>query len=392
MALHPCPGGAYAKPAMALSHVCLERFRLIARAELALAPGINLFLGTNAQGKTSILEAVGYLATGRSFRTSRDRECIAWNAPGDSAFAAIEARLSAGTVEHEVRVALERAGKSVWIDGKALKTLTELWGIQRAVFFAPSDLTIVQGAPGLRRTVMDSLLGQTNPAYLRVLTAANRALQSRNRLLKSGADLSDRQFDALEGTLAEHAARVLSERARLGGELSRLVAQPMEALSEGGERLELKYEPGAWKLGAEQILEAPLPELQEALRRLWRESRERDGDRQMTCEGPHRDDLRFEINGRDARAYASQGQTRSAVLALRLAELDVLSESGARTPVLLLDDILGELDARRAEQFLRLVAERQVQTLITATDAAGIGESLPIAKEFSVHGGTVAER
>lgn len=377
---------------MTLLNLSLSRFRLIAEAHLELEPGINLLTGANAQGKTSVLEAIGYLSTGRSFRTARDREAITWDSPEAARFAAIEATYTTGPTIHMTRFVIEPRAKSVWVDGKSLRTLTELWGLMRTVFFVPADLRLVQGPPALRREALDALLGQTNPAYLRLLSAANRALMGRNHLLRSGAPLSDPQFDAYEAALAPSAARVLIERAGLTDRLSERVIGPIRELTRGAEDLRLVYEPG-FPVGsgfdAEGLVSAGERDLAARLKAHWREARPLDRERATTRDGFHRDDVRFEIAGADARSYASQGQVRCCVLALRLAELDTLAENSGHTPLLLLDDILGELDRDRSAQFLRLVAERQVQTLITATDSAIVEKSLPVARRFEVASGRV---
>ncbi|MEQ8819237.1 MAG: DNA replication/repair protein RecF [Sumerlaeia bacterium] len=379
---------------MRISHLSIERFRLLSRESLDLAPGVNLLTGANAQGKTSVLEAVAYLSTGRSFRASRDRETIASSSPPETPFAAIEATFeSEASGAHDLRLAIERGKKTVWLDGKTLRTLTDLWGHLRTVLFVPSDLQVVQGAPALRRSVMDGLLGQTDPAHLRTLAAAAKALQNRNALLKRRASLKDPQFEAFEETLAEAAARVLIGRARMARDLSADVEGPVAELTGGGERVRLAYEPGFASgagVKAEELPTASPRELAERLRAWWAQARAGDAERFVTRDGPHRDDLRFEINGSDARTYASQGQTRSCVLALRLAEVHLLWREGGEAPILLLDDILGELDRQRSLKFLHLVADIGVQTLITATDASMLEGILPVERRFVASGGKVA--
>lgn len=377
---------------MHLERLQIERFRLIQQAVIELAPGVNLFTGANAQGKTTILEAIAFLATGRSFRTARDRECIAWTAKEETRFAAVDADFRRSGARHRLRLAIEPRGKTVWLDGNTLRTLTSLWGRLNTVLFVPADLQIVQGPPGLRRSVLDSLLGQTNPSYLQILAATNRALGSRNALLRRGRPSSDPQYEAFEATLAQNASSVLKARAELAVKLDAAIAAPMEHLTGGTETLRVIYEPGfpaQAKLTAETILAVQVTELTERLIEYWQQARAGDLDRGSTRDGAQRDDLRFEVNGSDARTYASQGQTRSCVVALRLAELELLSESSGETPLLLLDDIFGELDRRRAELFLSLLGQRPVQTLITATDAALVEAGIEIDRRFLVNGGDV---
>ena len=380
---------------MHLERLQIERFRLIDKAVIELAPGVNLFAGPNAQGKTTVLEAIAFLASGRSFRTARDRECIAWQAPEDTRFAAVDTHFLRAGARHRLRVAIEPKGKTVWMDGNTLPALSALWGKLNTVLFVPSDLQIVQGPPGLRRSVLDSLLGQTNPAYLQVLAAMNKALGSRNALLRRRQSGTDRQYDAFESALAQNAATVLRARADLVARLAVAIAPPMEYLTAGGESLRLLYEPGfpaAAGLAPEALAALPQDELADKLRRYWRTARPGDIDRGTSRDGPQRDDVRFEINGSDARTFASQGQTRSCVVALRLAELELLTEATGETPLLLLDDIFGELDRRRAELFLSLLGKRSVQTLITATDAATVEAGISVDQRFEVREGMIERK
>ncbi|MBX3730259.1 MAG: DNA replication and repair protein RecF [Candidatus Sumerlaeia bacterium] len=380
---------------MPLISLRLEQFRPLAAAQVDLAEGINLFWGDNAQGKTSVLEAVGLLSTGRSFRTTRERDCIRWQAPEETRVAAVEGTFTVGATRHTVRLALEGNRKAVWRDGKPLRTLSELWGLLRTVLFVPADLGLVQGPPQQRRVALDALLGQCQPAHLKTLAAANRALASRNHLLRRRVPADDPQYDAFESALAPAAARTMLARARLAARLSGLAGETLQAIGAGGEALRLTYEPGfapATGLAALVLAGAPADELAAELRACWRRARTGDLDRGVTREGPHRDDVAFELDGRDARAYASQGQARSCVLALRLAELDLLAAlDPARPPVLLLDDVLGELDAGRARRFLDLVAQRRVQTLMTSTDPAGAPGPEFAVRRFRLAGGQVVE-
>jgi DNA replication and repair protein RecF len=211
-------------------------------------------------------------------------------------------------------------------------------------------------------------------------------------LLRRRVPPRDPQYDAFEATLAQAAARILALRAELVRRLDRVVGPALESLAGGKDHLRLVYEPGfpaESKVTLDAVEAMPPPHLEDILRRHWREARSGDAERGLTRHGPHRDDMRFDLNGVDARPYASQGQARSCVLALRLAELDLLAEDPDRQPLLLMDDILGELDAARTEHFLHLVARREVQTLLTATDAARLEENLPVERRFRVVAGKV---
>jgi len=375
---------------MPLHRLSLARFRSVADAELEFPAGTTLLFGANAQGKTTVLEAVSFLSRGRSFRAGRDRECIAWH-PGAEPFAAIEGEFDRAGMRHRVRIAIEPSGKSVWLDGKPLRTLTELWGRLQTVIFVPADLRLLQGEPRVRRSFLDALAGQTSPAALHDLSVYGRALASRASLIRRRVPPRDAQYDAFERQMARAGAAVVCLRRELAASLTAAAAEPLERLSGGAERLEVRLQsrwPDASAI-ADAATARSAEETEEALAALWRAERAEDCARGMTRYGPHRDDLTVLINGVDARTYASQGQTRSCVLALRLAELSLLERRSGEKPLLLLDDVLGELDAERAERFLRLVAEAGVQSIVTATDAAAVEGRLAVSRRYRVDVGKI---
>lgn len=376
---------------MALSRLKIQNFRRIENATLEFSGGVAAFLGANAQGKTTVLEAIGYLSLGRSFKTPRDREVIRRHDGETADFAATEATFTKLGTEHQLRIALESKQKSVWLDRKALRGLSEMWGYLPSVIFSPADMQIVQGAPTLRRNALDTLLGQLDGSYLQALSSYNRALRNRNALLRRDVDLADPQYDAFETEMARLGALVVGSRFRLCQTLSGFTKEPVERLSRNQEQLVMSYEPGFAQENAAKLLDVVDDQTrQEWLLEYWRGHRSQDLERCVTKDGPHRDDVRFDLSGSDARTYASQGQVRTCVLALRLAELQALAAKSGIQPLLLLDDILGELDTARREAFLELVGERRVQTFITATDASGISDRLAIDQSFTVSDGVVS--
>jgi DNA replication and repair protein RecF len=385
---------------MRLQQLKINNFRLLESVELQPAEGTTLLAGANAQGKTSLLEAVSYLSTGRSFRARVDREVIAWSlsekeTQPNQRFAAVEGTFSRQGSQRHIRIAIQPQAKSVWIDGKPLKALTGLWGLLPTVCFVPADLGLVQGPPLGRRNLLDRLMGQLDSSFLTSLSSYTQALQSRNSLLRHPHP-PIAQLSAFEATMAEHGARLLTRRAWLVAALAEATAPLMVALSDGAENLTLAYEAGLPISMVESIGVGHLhadPEKEAALREqlvgMWHTGRKRDQERRQTLDGPHRDDVRFDLGGQDIRRFGSQGQTRSLVLALRLAEVALVEKVTGAAPLLLLDDILGELDAARGERFLHLVAERELQTLITATNATPVEQHLPVQRRFIVDGGRV---
>lgn len=377
---------------MQIELLTLEHFRLVEKAELALAPGANLFVGENAQGKTTLLEAVNYLATGRSFRTTSDKQVIAFEQETAQPFAAAECRYQRHGDRHRIRVAMADAGKTVWLDGKVVPRLADLWGQLNVVVLLPSDLDLVRGGPAQRRNLLDNLLAQVSRYDLGAMQSYGIALRQRNSLLKSHRP-DWKQCEVFEVEMARHGARLALARQRLTKRLAPLVSRNLVTLAGGRDALRLEHEHG-WPKHAGVSLEADDKEAADALAAQlhdwWKSHRDHDRDRGTTQHGPHRGDLAFHLDDRDARAYASQGQARTIVLALRLAELEALEGVLGEPPILLLDDVLGELDQNRARHFLRLVAGKGLQALLTATDATIIESEIPLGARFRVQQGKVS--
>lgn len=378
---------------MRLASLSLSTFRLIGSAEIVLSPGANLFVGENAQGKTTILEAVSYLAKGRSFRTAKDRECLSdIHAAGvdQPRVAAVEGKFATRKTEHIIRAAISSQAKAFWLDGKPLRKLGDLWGALNIVTFVPEDLGLVRGAPPLRRELMDSLLAQTSRFDLLTMQSYMTSLRHRNALLRTGNASKD-QFEAYEHQMAEHGARYLLAREQLLSKFSVSASEQLLQLSGEREGLVLRHEPG-WPQSASLRLQADsdLALLQQKLADWWSLVRPSDQERGFTQHGPHRGDLALLLAGRDARPFASQGQSRTIALALRLAEREIIEKLRGEPPILLLDDVLGELDRNRARHFFRLLSSQGIQSLLTATDAAMIEAEMPVAARFVVKGGEVS--
>ncbi|CAN5239527.1 DNA replication/repair protein RecF [soil metagenome] len=372
---------------MNLESLAIENFRLLRRVKVELAEGANLFIGENAQGKTTILEAVSCLARGRSFRTTRDREMIARNTEGVTS---AEGRWSARGTRHAVRVAITPQGKSFWLDGKPMRRLGDLWGRVNVVTFVPEDLELVRGGPAERRALVDSLLAQSSAHNLATMQRYKTALGHRNAMLRSG-NSGGAQFDAYEAQMADYGAQFLAARDALLSDFIPVAMEQLIKLTGGSEEFVLRHEAG-WPASAKfyDAASADKPPDAEQLARWWRDNRAADGDRGFTQHGPHRADIALMLDGQDARSFASQGQTRTIALSLRLAERAMIEKLSGEPPVLLLDDVLGELDKRRSQLFVRLLSQPGVQSLLTATDAAALESELPIAARFNVRAGEVS--
>ena len=358
----------------AVETLALEGFRNYPALRLPLGPGFNVVSGPNAQGKTNLLESLYLVGTTRLLRGQRDAEAIR---DGDER-AVVEVELAdSGT---RLGVFLERgARKRAKINGLALPRAADLLGRLPVVCVSAADMAIVRGEPADRRLFLDLELSALSPAYLHHFAGYKRAQEQRGALLRQSRERSipSEVFEPWEAQMALHGTHL---RAARNDYVARLVAPTREvhARMGGGEALGLRYEPKDDAPG------------EEALRDLFAANRPSEIARGASLYGPHRDDLRLEIEGRDARLFGSQGQQRTAVIALKLATLDVAREERGVPPLLLLDDILSDLDESRRAMLVEVVLDRAAQAVLTCTEASAAGERiLERARLFRVRAGSV---
>lgn len=368
-------------PTMRLTHLSLLNFRNYARLELELPPGASIFYGENAQGKTNLLEAVYLLATTRSPRAGADAELVRQSTTADGLSAArVVGRALRGRTELQVEVAvlardgadagpaqLPRSAKRLRVNGLPRRA-TEVIGQVLAVLFTSQDIDLLTGSPAGRRRYLDLTLSQVDQTYLRALQRYQRVAQQRNVLLRRIAEghAAPDQLAPWNEELVAQGSVITLARAGAVAELNDYAAALHDRLSDGRERLTLSYAP--------QLLEERQPGLPrriEETRNLYRATLARRQVKEIAAGaslvGPHRDDLRFELDGSPAGAYGSRAQQRTVALALRLAEAQFLRGRSAEEPVLLLDDILSELDERRRAAVLAAVAGAE-QVLITTAE------------------------
>ena len=351
---------------MQITELTLRSYRSYETLHLAFDPGVQIFLGANAQGKTNIIEALYYAAFGRSHRTSSDAELIRVGADG----AHIGLSFRRHDVPGELSFTFARgARRRITYAGESLRQ-RDLVGILPMVLFSPEDLFLVKGAPALRRRYLDAELSQASPAYYGELLRYTRILKQRNAVLK---DIRERlaapdDLPPWDAQLARSAAYIVTRRIAAVAQLGALSAR-VQAVLAAGEELALAYEiAGA---GAEDFAEDDMTEsLHLWYNKMLCEGRARDIARAATGVGPHLDDLVLRVGGMSLRSYGSQGQQRTGALALKLAELFYLQENIGEAPILLLDDVMSELDADRRRALLDFIRHEHIQTFITATDAA----------------------
>lgn len=378
-ALHDLAGAA-----CAVERVRLHRFRNYAEASLQLGPRVNLVGGRNAQGKTNLLEAVATVLLTRSPRAPAG-DVLAWG----SDEGLVEADVLRPPADRTLRVHLRREPASgrvtrvVSVDGNP-RPAREVLGLCPVVLFWPEDLMLVKGEPEGRRRLLDMLLAQLDRAAAADLLRYRHVLEQRNALLRrirSGAS-STEPLAAFTAQLVDTGARVQVARAALVRQLQPRAEDTLLRLSAGIEHLSLRYLPSG--SGGGEEVRAAAAQLADALAQRSEEELQRG----TTLAGPHRDDLQLLIDGRSARASASQGQQRSIVLALKLAEVRHIAATMGASPVLLLDDVLSELDPDRRRDLLADLAQVGLQTLITSSE--DLGGRLPAgARHYSVVNGTV---
>jgi DNA replication and repair protein RecF len=366
---------------MRLTRLQLEDFRSYASAELHPEPGLTIIAGPNGAGKTNLLEAVFVAVTGRSHRAGSDAELVRHGQP----FARVRLDLAgaegAPTSRVELLVPADDAPadlrKRVSVNGLARRATT-IGDTVRVVLFRPEEMLLLVGSPSERRRFLDAILAQRHRAAARDLAELGRILAQRNALLRAirREDAEPTNLAFWDEQLAEVGSRVMAARLALVADLEARIPALHHAVApdaERGEQVRLSYADTlkeAWPERAAAAAASPShEELAEAYRRRIRQVREKELWNGVSLVGPQRDDLRVELGGREVATHASRGQQRTIILALKLAETDLLGADGAPTPVVLLDDVFSELDPDRSERSLGLLLERG-QVLVTMADLA----------------------
>lgn len=375
---------------MRLEHLSLTNFRNYSRLELSLPEGAILLHGPNAQGKTSILEAIYYIATSRSPWTTADRQLLNWGAESDVLpFTRISAEIRARdgvltrvdiTLLKDANGGELRFDKDIRINGVRKRNL-DLLGTLNVVMFLPQDLAIVEGGPGDRRRYLNVTLAQVHRGYAQALQNYDKVLTQRNALLKriASRQAGPTELDFWDEQLMTAGSLIISGRQQLLRELEGLAQRIHGELTGGAELLELRYQPSFMMTGTpggQLAFDVPgldihrqlsPQEISEQFRAELLRLRRDEIERGSTLVGPQRDELRFSVNNRDLGLYGSRGQARTAIMAMKLAEVEWMQATTGETPVLLLDEFIAELDAARRAYLLARI-EHAGQALLTTTE------------------------
>ena len=361
---------------MFIKRLQMLNYRNYNALDIELCPNVNVFMGDNAQGKTNILEAIYYCAFAKSHRTSKDKELINWN--GEHAFISVD--VGRERLDKRIDISILKDGKkSIRINKIKIKKIGELFGNFNVVMFSPEDLRIIKDSPGVRRKFIDMELCQLNPKYYYNLVQYNKVLNERNILLRNRSTSSE-MLEIYDMQLVEFGYNIIRERIKYIESLNKYAEKIHSDITSGKEKINFKY------ISTIKDLE----NIKENFYTLLEKNRSKDCDRGTTSIGPHRDDLKFYINDMNA-SFGSQGQQRSLILSLKMAEIALIKKVTEEFPILLLDDVMSELDNHRQLKLLESIDE-EVQTFMTTTSLDHLSNLPPNLKTFLVKNGTIYEK
>ena len=337
----------------------LSGFRNYKSEEFEFLPDTNILYGNNAQGKTNALEALYIFSIGKSFRTQQDRELINF----DENFTKLSVEFDDKTRTNEIEIVIRRdRKKQIKINDIPISKMGDLIGKFTVVLFSPDELNLTKGSPGERRRFLDIAISQLRPRYYHILRRYNKVLEQRNNLIKKLRVTSDLSFKdtafVWNEKLAEYGMAMIEYRMKFVEKLSEFSKKVHKEIS--GESFEIKYKPTFTT--------------KEEFKNKLDSSIDKEIEQGFTMYGPHRDDLEIITEGKDIKTYGSQGQHRSAVLALKLSLADMIYEDSGEYPILLLDDIMSELDSGRRAYLVNKIKDKQVIITCTDADEIGVGE------------------
>ena len=374
---------------MYVKKLLLHNYRSYKHLKFEPEPGLNIIIGDNAAGKTNLLESLYYLASGSSSRTHRDSELVKWGSDGFR----VQATVDGSTVKHTLQFSYRSdQGKKYKLDGVEQDRLREVLGVINAVIFSPDDLVLVKGAPKERRDFLNAEISQVNPRYQSDISQYKRVIRQRNDVLKkitasrSSKETADLTLEPWDRQLIDRGREIITSRIKMLHAWGKYSCANYKKLTEGRETLSIAYrltlEDDMTLLLAGKEVDQSHADLSgsnnpgrralrtrvgELLESSIHQIRKDEMKRGYTMLGPHRDDIVFYVDRRPARLFSSQGQQRSVALALKIGEVEWIMDQTGKTPLLLLDDVMSELDVSRAERLARLVGIGG-QTFITCTD------------------------
>ena len=369
---------------MYLKHFIAQNYRNLQQFEVDFDPNVNIFIGQNAQGKTNLLEAIYFLALTRSHRTSNDKELIAFGKD----YANVSGHIYKSQVDLSLRVLITTKGKKVWVNRVEQAKLSKYVGQLNAILFSPEDLDLIKGAPNLRRRFMDQEFGQISAEYLYFAGKYKQVLQQKNNYLKQLAkgEAHDTMFlEVLSDQLAGVAAEVIVRRFQFLNYLDQYARDAYAYISTSAEKLKVIYRPSVKEISAKDRIE----EVYHKVLNNFQKNQKLEILKGTTLSGPHRDDIEFELNGKNAHLFGSQGQQRTIALSIKLAEIQLVHQITDEYPLLLLDDVMSELDHNRQSALLNYI-HGKTQTFITTTDLEGISwEIIKKPKIYRIKSGQI---
>jgi DNA replication and repair protein RecF len=360
-----------------LKRLDVNEYRNIGRASLDFSPQQNIFIGENAQGKTNLLEVIYLLATGRSFRTLHLDDIFPWSGGSPR----VQGRFTESQRDLTVEVELTQLKRIARVNGTEKARLTELLGLLQVIEILPQDTLLVDGEPSRRRRFLDIAISQWDPRYYLHLIKYQRGLRQRNRALQQRFDLEREKIRIWNKVLEENGAYIAWQRKRvvkiLNGELARIYC----GITEKGEKAEISYKTFCEEEGLEEISNDFCDRLLE--------EEARDLSAGFSTVGPHRDDLIFTIQGKEARSFGSEGQKRSFVIALKLALGSFLKKEEGKDPIFILDDVLTQLDDTRRKGLMKTLDP--FQSFFSITSMEFHRDLVPDGKWFKVRDGQYEE-
>ena len=361
---------------MKVNKVFLQNFLSYDRLFAEFGDGLNVLVGHNAAGKTNLLESVYYSSLGKSARGMKDKELIKWGTQGGARIKlCVERKFSSHTVD----IAIDAQGKKrILLDGLPISTIGELMGAVYVVYFSPAEMKLIKESPADRRRFMDISICQRDKNYFYTLVRYNKLLAQRNKLLKEykNSPTLAEMNSILIDKMCRAQEYIALKRKDFIGKLAPVAAEKHSVLTGGKEELKLTYETEETEEG----------NYYESLKSIYEKNYEKDTRLEYTTVGIHRDEIKITADETDVRKYGSQGQQRTAVLSMKLAETEMFRNESGEYPVLLLDDVLSELDAERRNALFKEL--EKMQSFVTCTDFDGGGENKKI---YSISDGKVTE-